>query len=211
MVHLNTVAGSYAVATNTGQLFGVHPDPNAKRTVKLPKVGTTVSAPVKPLFNGTFEEKGARTESGSASGAKFSGTVGFTDAATSTYTVSVKGVSLLIHVPGAGAAAPKLPNVGDYVTVTASIEKGIPATIAPQPLPQGCEGPADQTPPEQPTTSLVQRKLSTPTPSTFLYFEGTIDGVCPSTDQLVISADDGSESMTDLHASGYRWHRRVEG
>jgi hypothetical protein len=198
VVNLNPAAGSYVVATTTGQLFGVHPDPAAKTNIELPKVGTRVSVPVRPLFNGTFAEKGARTESGQGKAASFSGTVGYVDTADSAYTVSVKGASVLVHVSARGAAAASLPALGDYVDVTVSIEKGIPSTTTQVPLPDGCVGPTDGSPPDAPETSLVQTKISKPLPGTFLYFEGEVDGVCAASDQLVLSADDASESMADL-------------
>jgi hypothetical protein len=218
VVHLNPVAGSYAVATPTGQLFAVHPDPSAKKdatankaananpdpsanpdpqpnkTVKLPKVGTVISAPTKELFNGTFAENGKRTESGKGTSAKFSGYVTYVDSVNKAYTVSVKGVSVLIHAP----SGTTLPAVNDYVTVSVLIKAGIPSTNTPPPLPTGCEGPAHPTTPQKPDTSLVQKKLTVSTPSTFLYYEATVEGVCADTGQLVISADDASESMTTL-------------
>jgi hypothetical protein len=206
VVHLNPVAGSYAVATPTGQLFAVHPDPSAKKdatanpdpqpnkNVKLPKVGTVISAPTKELFNGTFAENGKRTESGKGTSAKFSGYVTYVDSVNKAYTVSVKGVSVLIHAPS-GAT---LPAVNDYVTVSVLIKAGIPSTNTPAPLPTGCVAPAHPTTPQKPDTSLVQKKLTVSTPSTFLYYEATVEGVCAETGQLVISADDASESMATL-------------
>jgi hypothetical protein len=123
-VHLNPAAKSYAVATDTGQLFAVHTSDD------LPDTGTVVSAPVKQLSNRTFGETDPRTvKKKTATSAKFAGAVTFVDADTGDYTVSAPGATLLVHVPGAPkgskrrAAKPAAPPaVGDEVQVTVSIE-----------------------------------------------------------------------------------------
>src|SRR5262249_26361464 len=110
--------------------------------------------------------------------------------------VSVKGLSVLVHLP---SGSTKLPSVGDYGQVTVTIGAPIAATGTTLPLPAGCQPPTDATPPADVTASLVQKKLTVSSSgSTFLYYEGTVDGVCPDSGQLVISADDASESAADL-------------
>jgi hypothetical protein len=210
VVHQNPAAGTYAVATSTAQLFAVHAD-------KPPKVGAKVSAPVKSLFNGTFAETGSRTSATTAREAKIAGTVTYVDAAIPSYVVSARGVSALIHAPGATPGTyTSLPSVGDQVQVTAAIEQAgaaggggpypppappattTPTTPAPPPPtptppPTGCQPPPASSP-TTPATTLAQKSISSNGPTTFTYLEGSVEGVCPETSEVVLSADDVDES-----------------
>jgi hypothetical protein len=213
VVHQNPTAGTYAVATKTRQLFGVHAG-------RLADAGAVLSAPVGSLFNGTFAQTGKPDESGTATEARFAGTVSYVDPASPAYTVSVRGVSALVHVPSDGLAPPDLPAVGDDVVVTASIEAvpgpgpggaGSPpatttgptgTTTAPttttttQP-PAGC-APAAAPAPEGVDTSLVEKTRKDSGPTTFLYLAGRVEATCPDSSQLALSADDAGESGAAL-------------
>lgn len=176
VVHANPAAGSYAMAIKGGELVSVH-------TRELPEPGTKLSAPLRRLANGTFAEAGdLEEEKPRATNISFRGAVTFADPdpAAPAYTVSGRGSSLLVHVaPDPTGAAPQLPTIGSYVTVTAAIE-----------------------PPAEPasTPTLVQSEIEAEpgTPSTYLDLAGIVKEVLPETGHLILSADDTRESESDL-------------
>jgi hypothetical protein len=178
VVQANPAAGSYALAISGGELVAVHAS-------KLPPVGAKLSAPLGQLENGTFAEEGDREQQGKTARATFRGIVSFADPdpVQPAYTVSGRGASLLVHVPlDPTGAAPLLPPLGSYVTVTAGIESPEPPAEA---------GPA---------TTLVQRQIEVEPgePSTYLEVAGTVSTVLPETAQLLLSADGSRESGKDL-------------
>ena len=77
------------------------------------------------LANGTFAEDGKpSSEKQLSKVTSFRGGVTYVDAdpAAPAYTVSTRGASLLVHTkPDPSGAAPELPAIGAYVTVTAQI------------------------------------------------------------------------------------------
>jgi hypothetical protein len=214
VVHVNPAAGSYTLAEATGALDVVH-------AAKLPRAATKLTAPVKPVADGTFAESGARTRIGARKQAKIEGTVTYVDptAAAPAYTVSRRGVSLFVHVrPDPAGAAAELPLLGALVRVAVEIEgpqtssppeatepsaevPAAPTETGPTQSPPGCApDPAQPTePPSRPRAVLWQRQLSlTGEPSTFGEFAGVISAVCPEAGQLLLSADDIGESGADL-------------
>ncbi len=171
VVQVSDPAGSYALAIKGGELVSVH-------ALELPPPGTKLSAPVRRLANGTFAEDGKPSREKQLSKvASFRGGVTYVDAepAAPAYTVSTRGASLLVHTkPDPSGAAPELPAIGAYVTVTAQI--------------------GDE---------LSQRKLELEPgpPSTYLDLAGIFREVSPETGQLLLSADDAGESEADLTLS----------
>jgi hypothetical protein len=213
VIHVNSEADSYAVASNKGQLSAVH-------ARKLPDVGTKVEVPVRTLANGTYAEDGKLKSSGHADTAEFQGLVTFVDPVSGNYTVSRRGSSIYVRLDPAGDAEP--PTVASLVTVEVAIAKvqmtapePVPteppptdpaprtaplidvAPVALPDLPQGCGArPAAPGPPE---TTLVER--SRESGSEFLGysdFEGIVQGVCPDLGVLMLSADDAGEAGADL-------------
>ena len=97
VVHTNPVARSYTIASGGG-LSSIH-------AVSLPAVGTNVKVPIIQLHNRTYGEDGKRELKGTAAQVTFAGVV--TDSRNDTtpsgppdtYTVSVRGSSILVHSP----------------------------------------------------------------------------------------------------------------
>lgn len=122
VANLNPAAGSYALALAGGEVVAVH-------AAELPEPGAKLTAHLERLANGTFAEtEEPDLGKGRASQVALRGVVTFADAdpAAPAYTVSGRGVSLPIHVdPDPSGAAPQLPAVGAYATVTARIFSGL--------------------------------------------------------------------------------------
>jgi hypothetical protein len=166
VVHANPAAGSYTMAVK-GELVSIH-------APKLPEPGTKQSGSFTRLANDTFAaEDDAKAEKKQAAEATFRGVITYTnpDPAAPTYTLSGRGSSLLIHVPpDPTGAAPTLPPIGTYATVTATLDNG-----------------------------LVQKKLEPESgpPSTYLDLAAIVKEVSPD-GHLLLSADDAGESEADL-------------
>jgi hypothetical protein len=218
VVHVNSAAGSYTVAEAGGVMSAVHAG-------KLPAPGTKVEVPIETLANGTLAEAGKRKKSDETDSASLAGIVTFVDAspAAPAYTVSNRGVSLLVHVhPDPSGAAPALPALGTYATVkvdvasvppaapaaptgsepapASSTTPGVPAAT-PSPAPSACApNPAQPSPPPvQPRGVLWQRQASAGgAPFAHGDFEGIVAAICAETGQLLISADDIREGGHDL-------------
>jgi hypothetical protein len=117
VVHRNTHAHSFAIATSSGRLAAVH-------SANRPRAGRVVVVSARSLRNGTFAASKVRTV-GRSHRARFRGTVTYAQRAKGVYTVSSNGVSLLVHrrLRGARAAtlATDVPPVGTIVTVVTQI------------------------------------------------------------------------------------------
>jgi hypothetical protein len=168
VVHANPAAGSYTMAIKAGELVSVH-------APELPEPGTKLNGSFRRLANGTFAEAAddLEEEKQGATEATFHGVVTYTnpDPAAPTYTVSGRGSSLLVHAPpDPTGAAPQLPPIGTYVTVTAGIGE-----------------------------DLQQEKIETEPgpPSTYLDLAGIVTEVSPD-GHILLSADDNRESEADL-------------
>jgi hypothetical protein len=215
VVHVNPAAGSYTLVEAGGALAAVH-------APKLPKAGTQLSVLVRTLANGTFAEAGARKKTGSKARASFNGIVTYVDPdpASPAYSVSKRGVSVLVNVrPDPAGAVPVLPAVGAYAVVAVEIEAlpalpttGAAATPAAEPaLPPGavpppappaplCDGaPVAPPAPPQPVARLWQAELDAEgVPFTYSDFAGIVTAVCPQEGRLYISADDLRAGGSDL-------------
>jgi hypothetical protein len=113
-VHVSHEGKRYVIATNEGQLIAV-------ATTKAPALGDKLKTTVRALADGTFKER-KPTSKGHAGSAKFHGTVTYADPVARVYTVSARGVSLLVTLP-AGEAVP--PAVGTLVTVEVKLGDGV--------------------------------------------------------------------------------------
>lgn len=210
VVHVNPAASSYTVAETGGVMSAVHAG-------KLPPLGTAVEVPIKTLANGTLAEAGKRKKTGSKKGATLAGIVTFVDAdpAAPAYTVSNKGTSLLVKVhPDPTGAAPLLPALGAYASVSVEIEAlevppQEPATVLPEtaptseapaaPTPSCVPSPAQEPVAVEPKGVLWQSRISGGgAPFTHGDFEGIVTAVCLETAQTLISADDLREAGQDL-------------
>lgn len=175
VVATSPAAGSYALALEGGELVAVHAG-------ELPEPGTKLSVPLRPLANATYAEAGElEKEMGKAKAVTLEGTV--TWAMSDAYTVSGRGVSLLVRVPPDPAGAPaELPAIGSLAKVKAAIEPPPPAE--------------SKAPP-----TLVQDELevdSTLEPSTYLELAGIVEDVSPDGARLAFSADWSGESGSTL-------------
>jgi hypothetical protein len=222
VVHLNPAASSYVITTGKGQMNAVH----AK---KLPKPGTKLEVPVRELVNGTYAEDGEVKRSGSATSAKVQGIVTHADAATGSYTLSHKGISMLINADPAAQSPPAPPAVGNQLTVSVKLAMpppagtevgGPPATplppppttttttttstttsTVPPPAPRRRQADCGTPPPSPPAPKSIVTEKSRQVDIKFLGysdFEGIVQGVCTSTGELVLSADDVRESVADI-------------
>jgi hypothetical protein len=207
VVRVNAPAQSYTLST--GGLISIHAD-------ALPNVGDALSVPVRRLANGTYAEQGARSQTGTADSASFSGTVTYCadleqpaapcngSSATDHYVYTVSGIgsSVLVSAPSPAQGAP--PPVGSSVDVSVHIggpfQPISPATWAADP---SCTPPYDEhsgTPAGPPTTpSLTQTSANVTAQNTNANLEAVVQTICPGgAPKLVLSADDIRESGRDL-------------
>lgn len=202
VVHANPAAGSYTLAEAGGLLSAVH-------AAKLPAPGTKVSVPVRTLANGTFAEDGKRKQSGKRTSASIAGIVTFVDPdpAAPAYTVSKRGVSMLIRVrPDPAGATPVLPQIGAYATVSVEIEKAQPGAPppppqapAPDPAPACAPDPTQPLTVPAPTAILWQQTLDADgAPFASSDFAGVIAAICPEEAKLAFSGDDLRQSGEDI-------------
>jgi hypothetical protein len=220
VVHVNSAAGSYTVAEPSGALTTVHA-PTA------PQPGTKLKVPIRSLANGTLAEAGTRVRLGKQVRAKLSGIVTYVDPtpAAPAYTVSKRGVSLLVHVhPDPTGLVPTLPALGAFANVAVNIEATQPASSVspsdasapvatqepsaasaavepPGVTPPSCAPDPTQPPlpPIEPPAVLWQRNLDAQgTPFTYGDFAGIVTAVCPEEGKLRVSADDIREGGMDL-------------
>ena len=112
VIHVNPLASSYVLSSRSGQMNAIH----ARR---LPRAGAKLEVPVRELANGTYAEDGDVKRAGSAKSALFQGIVTFADPTTGAYTVSGKGVSVLVHADSDESPSP--PRVGARLAVTAGL------------------------------------------------------------------------------------------
>jgi hypothetical protein len=179
VVHINPAAGSYTIAIEGGELVAVH-------AAELPEPGAKLSVPVSRLANGTFAAGGeVEEEKGRAKSAELRGVVTYvsSEPEAPAYTVSGRGSSLLVHLdPDPSGAAPQLPAVGAYVTLTAAFR---------------------QPPEPDAAVELVEekRKAEAGPPSTYLDLAGILGEVLSDGQQILFSADDAREGEADLTLS----------
>jgi hypothetical protein len=174
VVHLSHGGPGYAIATKEGQLLAFH----AKKPPTT--LGDKLKVTVKALDNGTFEQRSTKLL-GHAETASFQGTVTFADAQAGVYTVSVRGVSLLVHLPPAVdplAPPPQPPAVGVQTTVDVTF----PPVLDPAAPPQ-----------------LLEAKRVDGDPAVGeLDLEAIVRDPGPDPTQLIVSADDAGESPSTL-------------
>jgi hypothetical protein len=125
VVHRNGRAHSFVVADHAGRLFAIH-------AAYSPRPGTVVMVSARELRNGTYAARRTRIL-GYHPGARvrLRGVVSFVDRRDGTFTLSARGVSMLVHAGGgartariAGAAPmpAAIPAVGTIVTAAGTVD-----------------------------------------------------------------------------------------
>lgn len=216
VVHVNKAAGSYVVAEQSGAITAVH-------ALTAPRPGVEVEVPVRLLANGTYAEMGKRVRSGTGTRAKVSGIVTYVDPAPSSpsYTVSARGVSMLIHVaPDPAGLEVELPVLGSLVDVAVDLkepEPVVPSSEAPVAAEEQAQPPSGVSEPDVvpsscspdptmplapsfvPSSVLWQRHLNNADDSLADgEFAAIVAAVCPETEELLLSADDTGEAHKDV-------------
>ena len=123
VVHVSHAGKRYVLATKEGQLIVV-------ATKHAPALGEELKTTVRARADGTFKEL-KPTSKGHAETANFHGTVTYADPVAQVYTVSARGVSLLVTMPPPADPAqppPPPPAVGTLVTVEVAITDKIRET-----------------------------------------------------------------------------------
>jgi hypothetical protein len=222
-VHVNPAARSYAITRGSSQLAPIH-------SARLPEPGAKLKVPLRLLANQTYRELDGRVKLGRAENVRFAGNVTFTgtvpgesrdDPAVRVYTVSSRGVSVLVRMPEDPDLKPPAP--GDSVIVDAELVPAPGAPAAPAPAERGRQSPSSGgAAPKRGATAAAAGVCATPSGpqpdpgvesevvlrQTKLEraegislkhsdLEGVVQG-CVDEDTLVISADDVRESGQDL-------------
>jgi hypothetical protein len=164
VVHRNARAHSFAIALRGGRLVSVHARGNVA-------VGRVVLVSARRLRNGTFAVRSVKVGR-SAHRARVRGVVTFVDRRQGMFTVSAKGVSVLIRSHRIARAADALPSVGEQVEVETQID--------------------DQGDLEDQGVQSVGAQTQN------AHLEGTILAIDPSARTLTISADDDDQSGQSL-------------
>ena len=169
VVHRNHRAHSFVVANANGRMAAVH-------ATRSPRVGSRVSLKATKLANGTY--RGSRIRGhGRAHRARLRGIVTFVDRANRRFTLSSRGVSLLVRLGKRPrqASDPTLPAPGDDVTVTTDLDQSDDSTVV-----------------TDPSTIQVGQ---TPAPAGApIQLEGTVLAIDQTTRTLMLSADDDNAS-----------------
>lgn len=170
VVHRNHKAHSFVVANAAGQMSAVH-------ATRSPRIGSKVSLKATRLTNGTY--KGAKVRAhGRAHRARIRGIVTFVDRAHNRFTLSSRGVSLLVrmaHRPRQAGTTTTLPSPGSDVTVTSNLDQSDDSTVVTTP-------------------GSVQSSPTPPAAGTPVSLEGTILSIDTTTRTLMLSADDSNAS-----------------
>jgi hypothetical protein len=119
VVHRNARAHSYVVTDRSGHLFAIH-------AAHSPRPGTVVIVATRRLRNGTFAAQRTHTLAFHRSAhVRLHGVVSFVDRRARTFTLSARGVSMLVRTGGRGRLArmaDALPAVGTIVTATGTVD-----------------------------------------------------------------------------------------
>src|SRR5579875_724999 len=118
VVHRNARARSFVVADRAGDLYAIH-------AARRPRPGSAITVSVRKLANGTYAARWIRTGAYRPHAhVRLHGVVSFVDLRRGTFTLSARGVSMLVRVGRArtARAADALPPVGTSVTTTGSVD-----------------------------------------------------------------------------------------
>lgn len=164
VVHLNSHAHSFTLASGNGRLRAVH----ARHS---PRLGSVVTVDAHRLRNGTYRAVHVSSHGHRARHVRISGAVTYVSAASRSFVLSARGVSILVHLRKAGhasAASVRLPTLGTDVTVDGTLDS-----------------------PGDVTATGVQDAGQDPNG---LDLEGVLVSIDQSARTLSISADDDNES-----------------
>jgi hypothetical protein len=119
VVHRNGRAHSFVVADHAGRLFAIH-------AAHSPRPGTVVTVSARGLRNGTYAARRTRVLAyHRGARLRLRGMVSFVDRRHGTFTLSARGVSMLVRAAGGARAArmaDTLPAVGTVVTATGTVD-----------------------------------------------------------------------------------------
>jgi hypothetical protein len=117
VVHHNVRGHSFVVADRVGHLFAVH-------GARAPRIGSEVVVTAKRLRDGTWKLQRLHRTSRSAHRVRIRGVVTFIDSRSGAFTVSARGVSMIVrqrlHLAADSADAP--PPVGTTVVATGNVD-----------------------------------------------------------------------------------------
>jgi hypothetical protein len=111
VVHHDAKAGSFIVAGKHGRLYAVH-------SASSPALGSKVAVKVRKLKNGTFASTKAPRSGKHQSSVRAHGTVSHVNGAAHSFTLSARGVSMIVDQKVGSPAPP----VGETVTVTGPVD-----------------------------------------------------------------------------------------
>jgi hypothetical protein len=165
VVHRIGRAQSFVVASGSGQMFAIH-------SRNSPSIGSRVVVSARRLRNGTFAARAVRVV-GHARHATLHGTITYLNRRSGTFTLSARGVSMLIHTArGRVHAADAMPPVGSEVTTTTTIDD---------------QGEVDE-----------QSMQQTGTQTSGFDIEGTILSIDTAAGTITVSADDDQQSSAGI-------------
>src|SRR4051812_43126411 len=167
VVHRNHRAHSFVVANANGRMAAVH-------ATRSPRVGSRVSLKATRLANGTYRAGKVRRH-GRAHRARIRGVVTFVDRTHHRFTLSDRGVSLLVRMAHRSRdAGDDMPEAGDDVTVKTDLDSSDDSTVV-------ASGPVQTDPTPAPAGQAVE-------------LEGVILAIDQTTRTLTLSADDDNAS-----------------
>lgn len=122
VIHRNAKAHSFVVATRAGRLYAIH-------AAHAPALGAIVSVAVRQLRDGTYAAHATHVGGHLNAGRRVRahGTVSYVNHRSGTYTLSARGVSMIVKDRRAGArramlTSDGLPTVGSVVTATGTVD-----------------------------------------------------------------------------------------
>ncbi|MDQ6835544.1 MAG: hypothetical protein M3016_05085 [Actinomycetota bacterium] len=118
VVHRNARAHSFVVATRAGHLYAIH-------SARRPRPATVVTVSVRRLRNGTYAARRTHVLAFRRHArVRLRGTVSYLDRRHGTFTLSARGVSMLVRMRHGRLArvADALPPVGTIVTATGTVD-----------------------------------------------------------------------------------------
>jgi hypothetical protein len=209
VVHVNPVAQSYSVARDEGgPLVVIH-------AAELPDPATRLKLRVRKLFNGTYAERDKPKDLGTGESANFTATVTYVDYDKGVYTASSEGASVLVHSP-----ANLLPPIANELDLGVRID--VPAKAKRERRARAGKRAAHDRREERAEPAREHRKaidgcteepIPGPEPAAVLHqesyltegiaqeavdIEGIVEGACPESEELELSADDIRESGSDI-------------
>jgi hypothetical protein len=122
VVHHNARAHSFVVADRAGHLYAIH-------AAHSPAIGSTVAVSTRRLRNGTYAARWTHTLGRHTGRVTLRGVVSYVNRRAGTFTLSARGVSMLVRTRHARRALARIadagytiPSVGTVVTATGNVD-----------------------------------------------------------------------------------------